>query len=479
VHDIHHTIDPVTRIEGHAKITLRLDGDGEVADARFHVTEFRGFEEFCKGRPIHEMPGITARTCGICPVSHLLAASKAGDMILGVVPPPAARKQRQLLNLGQILQSHSLSFFHLSAPDLLLGMDHDPATRNVFGLMQAEPEIARRGIRMRQFGQEVIAAVSGRRVHGHQIVPGGVTEPFTREKRDAIVADLDEILHGATATLELLHSISDRFDRERASFGDFESLFLSHVQPDGTWEHVEGNLTMIDHDGSVVVNQFAPEDYPRYLGESGKSDSYLKSPYYRGRVDGDDPRPGMYRVGPLARVNIAERFGTPIADEGLADFRERYGRVASSSFLYHHARVLEVIACAERIAALMDDPVLFDTRVRAQAGINANRGVGASEAPRGLLLHDYEVDDNGLITAMNLIIATGQNDLAMNATILSIAKEFVDGPQLTDGMLNRIEAGVRAFDPCLSCSTHAIGQMPMKVQLLAPDGELLQEVRRD
>ena len=479
MHDIHHTIDPVTRIEGHAKITLRLDDAGEVADARFHVTEFRGFEEFCKGRPIAEMPGITARTCGICPVSHLLAASKAGDAILGVTPPPAALRQRRLLNLGQILQSHSLSFFHLSAPDLLLGMDHDPATRNVFGLMQAEPEIAKRGIRMRQFGQEVIRAVSGRRVHGHQIVPGGVSEVFTTEQRDVIAADIDEILSAAEATLELLTSVSDRFDRELASFGDFPSLYLSHVQPDGTWEHVEGRLTMIDHDGSMVLNQFDPADYREHLGEAGKSDSYLKSPYYRARVDGDDPRPGMYRVGPLARINIAERFGTPIADQGLADFRERYGRIASSAFLYHHARVLEVIACAERIAALMDDPVLLDTRVRAQAGINANRGVGASEAPRGLLIHDYEVDDHGLITAMNLIIATGQNDLAMNATILSIAKEFVDGPELTDGMLNRIEAGVRAYDPCLSCSTHAIGQMPMKVQLLAPDGELLQEVRRD
>ncbi len=479
MHDIHHTIDPVTRIEGHAKITLRLDDAGEVADARFHVTEFRGFEEFCKGRPLAEMPGITARTCGICPVSHLLAASKAGDAILGVTPPPAALRQRRLLNLGQILQSHSLSFFHLSAPDLLLGMDHDPATRNVFGLMQAEPEIAKRGIRMRQFGQEVIRSVSGRRVHGHQIVPGGVTEAFTTEQRDVIAADIDEILSAAEATLELLDSVSGRFDRELASFGAFPSLYLSHVQPDGTWEHVDGRLTMIDHDGSVVLNQFDPADYREHLGEAGKSDSYLKSPYYRARVDGDDPRPGMYRVGPLARINIAERFGTPIADQGLADFRERYGRIASSAFLYHHARVLEVIACAERIAALMDDPVLLDTRVRAQAGINANRGVGASEAPRGLLIHDYEVDDDGLITAMNLIIATGQNDLAMNATILSIAKEFGDGPELTDGMLNRIEAGVRAYAPCLSCSTHAIGQMPMKVQLLAPDGELLQEGRRD
>jgi NAD-reducing hydrogenase large subunit len=478
VHDIH-TIDPVTRIEGHAKITLHLDDAGQVADARFHVTEFRGFEEFCKGRPIAEMPGLTARTCGICPVSHLIAAAKAGDAIHAVTPPPAAIRQRRLLNLGQILQSHTLSFFHLSAPDLLLGMEHDPVTRNVFGLMQAEPEIARRGIRLRQFGQEIIAAVAGQRIHGSLVVPGGVATPFTAAKRERIVADLDEMMGAATATLELLVSVEDRFERELHSFGEFDSLFLGHCLPDGTWEHIDGALRIIGPDGEVLVDQLDPHDYREVLGEAGKTDSYLKSPYYRPYVDGDDPRPGMYRVGPLARINLAERFGTPVADDGLAAFRERYGRHPRSSFLYHHARVLEVIACVERIADLMEDPVLFEPKVRAEAGINAHRGVGASEAPRGTLIHDYEVDDHGLITAMNLIIATGQNDLAVNRTILDIAREYVDGPQLTDGMLNRIEAGVRAYDPCLSCSTHAVGQMPLAVSLIAPDGETIAEVRRD
>jgi NAD-reducing hydrogenase large subunit len=478
VHDIH-TIDPVTRIEGHAKITLHLDEAGGVADARFHVTEFRGFEEFCKGRPISEMPSLTARTCGICPVSHLIAGAKAGDAIYAVTPPPAAIRQRRLLNLGQILQSHCLSFFHLSAPDLLLGMESDPAVRNVFGLMQAEPEIARRGIRLRQFGQEVIASVAGARIHGSHVVAGGVAEPFTTDKRDAIAADLDEVMGAATATLELLVSIQDRFAREIEVFGDFDSLYLAHCLPDGTWEHIDGDLRIIDADGTVLVDQLDPHDYLEVLGEAGKTDSYLKSPYYRPYVDGNDPRPGMYRVGPLARINIAERFGTPIADEGLAAFRERYGRVASSAFLYHHARVLEVIACAERIADLLDDPALYDTRVRAQAGINSLRGVGASEAPRGTLIHDYEVDEHGVMTGLNLVIATGQNDLAMNRTILDIAREYVRGPEITDGMVNRIEAGIRAYDPCLSCSTHALGQMPMLLQMIDPDGTTVAEVRRD
>jgi NAD-reducing hydrogenase large subunit len=477
MHDIH-TIDPVSRIEGHAKITLHLDEVGEVADARFHVTEFRGFEEFCRGRPLAEMPALTARTCGICPVSHLLASAKATDAIQAVTIPPAARLQRQLANLGQIVQSHVLSFFHLSAPDLLLGMDADPATRNVFGLMAAEPDIVRRGIRLRQFGQEVIASVAGDKIHGKGIVPGGVAEPFTSDARDAIRAKLDEALGAATDTLTLLTSIQDRFEREVATFGRFPSLYLAHGAPDGTWEHLDGHLKVIDDQGSTVVDQLDPADYRSVLGEAASHDSYLKVPYWRALVTDDDPRPGMYRVGPLARINIAERFATPEADAGLAAFRERVGRIASSSFHYHHARVLEVIASVERIAGIIDDPLLLDPHVRTRAGINRRRGVGASEAPRGTLFHDYGVDEHGLITDVNLIIATGQNELAMNRTILDIARAYVDGPTLTDGVLNRIEAGIRAYDPCLSCSTHALGQMPMVLQLLAPDGELVCERRR-
>lgn len=477
MHDIH-LIDPVTRIEGHAKITLHLDEQGTVADARFHVTEFRGFEDFCRGRPVAEMPGLTARTCGICPVSHLLASAKAVDAIHALTVPPAAHLQRQLANLGQIVQSHVLSFFHLSAPDLLLGMDADPATRNVFGLMQAEPELVRRGVRLRQFGQEVIAAVAGERIHGKGIVPGGVAAPFTAERRDAIRAGLDEALTAATDTWQLLTSVLDGFTREITSFGDFPSLYLAHCQPDGTWEHHAGKLRVISGDGTIVADQLDPADYRDYLGEAANPDSYLKSPYWKALVADDDPRPGMYRVGPLARINIAERFGTPIADELLAGFRDRVGRIVSSSFHYHAARVLEVIASIELIGRLLDDPVLLDPNVRAQAGINARRGVGASEAPRGTLFHDYEVDATGMVTGVNMIIATGQNELAMNQTILEIAREFVDGPELSDGVLNRVEAGIRAYDPCLSCSTHALGQMPMELELLDPDGGLLDERHR-
>ncbi len=478
MHDIH-VIDPVSRIEGHAKITIHLDEGGEVADARFHVTEFRGFEEFCRGRPLAEMPGLTARTCGICPVSHLLASAKATEAILSVTIPPAARLQRRMANLGQIVQSHVLSFFHLSAPDLLLGMDAGPEGKDVFGLMRSEPELVRQGIGLRRFGQEVIAAVAGERIHGEGIVPGGVAAPLTSEQRDALRAGLDEAMASAQATLALSFGLLDRFAEEVEVFGRFPTLYLAQCAPDGTWEHYDGALRVIDGDGGIIADQLDPARYREVLGEAAGVDSYLKVPYWREAVTDGDPRTGMYRVGPLARINIAERFGTPLADAGLADLRERVGRIASSSFLYHHARVLEVVTSLEQIATILDDPVLLDPAVRARAEPSQGRGVGCSEAPRGTLFHDYEVDAHGVVTGVNMVIATGQNELAMNRTILDIARRYVDGPELTTGTLNRIESGIRAYDPCLSCSTHALGQMPMLLQLVDTDGHVVQEMRRD
>ncbi len=477
MHDIH-VIDPVSRIEGHAKITLHLDGEGQVEDARFHITEFRGFEEFCRGRLLAEMPGLTARTCGICPVSHLLASAKATEQVMAVRIPPAATRLRRMANLGQIVQSHSLSFFHLSAPDLLLGMESDPARRNVFGLMQAEPDVVRQGIGLRRYGQEVIAAVTGQRIHGTGIVAGGVAEPLTTDARDTLRAGLDEALAAARNTLELSFGLLDRFAEELETFGTFPSMYLAHGRPDGLWEHYDGTLTVIDADGGVIAAGLDPADYREVLGEAASSDSYLKVPYWKAALRDDDPRTAMYRVGPLARINIAERFGTPLADAGLAALRERVGRIASSSFLYHHARVLEVLAGLELIGELLDHPEITDTHVRAHAEPNLRRGVGASEAPRGTLFHDYEVDANGVVTGVNLVIATGQNELAMNRTIRDIAARYVTGPELTDGMLNRIEAGIRSYDPCLSCSTHALGQMPMVVELVDQEGVTIDERRR-
>ena len=314
-------IDPVTRIEGHAKITIQLDDDGQVADARFHVTEFRGFEKFCEGRPFWEMPGITARVCGICPVSHLMASSKAGDAILAVTIPPAAEKLRRLMNLAQIVQSHALSVFHLSGPDLLLGMDADPATRNIFGLMKAEPELARGGIRLRQFGQEVIEQLGGKKIHPAWSVPGGVRAPLTVEGRDLIRARIPEAKATAQVALDRFKDLLDRFREEAETFGNFPTLFMGLVGPDGEWEHYDGRIRFTDSEGQIVADGLDPADYRDFLGEAIQPDSYLKSPYY---LPLGYPG-GIYRVGPLARLNVCTRIGTPLADRELDEYRSGAG----------------------------------------------------------------------------------------------------------------------------------------------------------
>ncbi len=478
-------IDPVTRIEGHAKISIYLNDAGEVADARFHVTEFRGFERFCEGRPFWEMAGLSARICGICPVSHLMASAKAGDRILAVDVPPAAEKLRRLMNLGQIVQSHALSFFHLSGPDLLLGWDSDPATRNVFGLIKADPELARGGIRLRQFGQEIIEALGGKKIHPAWCVPGGVREALSEERRAHLQGRLPEARATVQAALGRFKKMLDGFQEEARTFGDFPSLFMGLVGLDGTWEHYDGLLRFVDVAGAPIpslppplgeggVGGIDPTRYGEYIGEAVEPDSYLKSPYFRPL---GYPQ-GVYRVGPLARLNVCTHMGTVLADQELIEYRQRGGKVVQSSFFYHYARLIEILAATERIERLLADPDMHATDLRAKAGVNRLEGVGVSEAPRGTLFHHYRVDKNGLLTKVNLIIATGQNNLAMNRTIAQIARRYIRGPKVPEGVLNRLEAGIRAFDPCLSCSTHAAGQMPLIVRLIGPDGAVLHEVRR-
>ncbi len=468
-------IDPVTRIEGHAKITIELGDDGGVRDARFHVTEFRGFERFCVGRPFTEMAGLSARICGICPVSHILASSKAGDRILAVAVPPAAEKLRRLMNLGQVVQSHALSFFHLSGPDLLLGWDADPATRNVFGLIAAAPEVARAGIRLRQFGQEIIEALGGRKVHPAWSVPGGVREPLSAERRDHLLGRVGEARDATRHALGVFKGLLDRHREEAGVFGNFPSLFMGLVAADGGWETYDGVLRFVDADGKGVADA-DPLRYDQYLGEAVEKDSFLKSPYYKPL----GYPAGVYRVGPLARLNVCEHMGAPLADAELTEYRQRGGRTVNASFFFHYARLIEVLASTELIERLLADPDVADgdavgTRLRARASINRLEGVGVSEAPRGTLFHHYHIDEDGLLTRVNLLIATGQNALAMNAAVTQIARHYIKGRTIPEGVLNRVEAGIRAFDPCLSCSTHALGQMPLHVRLLGPGGELLDE----
>jgi NAD-reducing hydrogenase large subunit len=467
-------IDPVTRIEGHAKISIFLDEAGNVSDAEFHVVEFRGFEKFCEGRPYVEMPGITSRICGICPVSHALASARAGDAIMAVSIPPAADKLRRLMNLGQIVQSHALSFFHLSAPDFLLGWDKPQPQRNVFGLIAANADLARAGIRLRQFGQEIIEVLGGQKIHPAWAVPGGVRSPLTEEGRARIRVRLPESFATIRTAFDLWQKTMASHQREIQIFGNFPSLFMGLVAPDGTWEHHGGKLRFTDSSGSIIADQLDPQKYFEFIGESVQPSSYLKSPYYLPLGFPD----GMYRVGPLARLNVAEQMGVPQADAELKKFKKLGRGAVTSSFLYHYARLIEILAALEHIESYLNDPDLLSEELRADAGINSLRGVGVSEAPRGTLFHDYTVDRNGLLKKVNLIVATGQNNLAMNQTVAQIARHYVRGETIPEAMLNRVEHGIRCYDPCLSCSTHAVGQMPLVVRLIGPDGSRLDEVAR-
>jgi NAD-reducing hydrogenase large subunit len=465
-------IDPVTRIEGHAKITLKLNDEGRVEDAHFHVTQFRGFEKFCEGRPFAEMPALMARICGICPVSHLIASAKACDALLAVRIPPTADKLRRIFGLAQVVQSHALSFFHLSSPDFLLGMDADPARSNLFGVLKENRQMALDGIRLRQFGQQIIERLGGKRIHPAWVVPGGVSEPLTPLNRDAILADVPEALAMAERTLEWFKSVMERFREEIASFGNFPTLFMGIVKEDGGLTFYDGGIRIVNAAGGVVANGLDPADYSRYIGEKVEPFSYLKSPYYLPHGYPD----GIYRVGPLARMNVADRCGTPRADQEMAEFHELQRAAVLSSFHYHHARLIEILYCIERIDQLLHDPEILSKHVRAIARPNASEGVGCCEAPRGTLMHHYRIDDQGLIEWANLIIATGHNSLAMNRAVLQVAKHYVRGERLTAGMLNRVEAVIRAYDPCLSCSTHANGQMPLRIQLIDHTGKLRDEI---
>jgi NAD-reducing hydrogenase large subunit len=466
-------IDPVTRIEGHAKIDIFLDDAGHVTDTQFHVTQVRGFEKFTEGRPFYEMPSITARICGICPVSHLLASAKACDAIMAVAPPPAGVKLRELIHCAQFVQSHALSFFHLSAPDLLLGFDSDPAHRNIFGLIEENPEMARAGVALRKFGQEIIQGLAQERVHPSWIVPGGVNAPLQTEVRDRILAGLPAARALAERTIAYFKTVLDQFAEEIANFGSAPTMYAGLVDDDGGLQWYDGLLKFRDAEGATVATDIRARDYTQYIGEAALRDSYLKAPYYKpvGYPE------GVYRVGPLARLNVADRCGTPAADRELAEFRQRSGPIVHSSFHFHYARLIELLHGLEKIELLLNDAEILSKHVRSRANVNSLEGVGMIEAPRGVLLHHYKVDEDGAIKWVNLIVATGHNNLAINAGVKQVAQHFIDGEHFKEGMLNRVSAVVRAYDPCLSCSTHANGMPALQLVLRGPDGRVLSTTR--
>jgi NAD-reducing hydrogenase large subunit len=463
-------IDPVSRVEGHGKVTLLLDEAGHVQEARLHIVEFRGFEFFIQGRPYWEVPVMVQRLCGICPVSHHLAAAKALDRVVGAIPvTPTADKMRRLMHYGQILQSHALHFFHLASPDLLFGFDSEVARRNIVGVAQAHPDIARRGVLLRKFGQEVIRATAGKRIHGTAAVPGGINRHLSEEDRNLLLGQADQMVDWSQAAVALARQLHETDPGLYDQFGRFESGLMSLVRADGAMDLYDGHLRLRDAAGAVVVDRVADQDYAQLITEEVKPWSYMKFPY----VTALGPEAGWYKVGPLARVQNCDFIPSPLAEaERLAFQAYSGGKLQHAPLAYHWARMIEMLHAAEVIRELLPDLDLLSGETLA-AGPRQQEGVGIIEAPRGTLIHHYQVGDDDLVTWCNLIVSTTHNNQAMNEAVRRVARQYIDGRELTEGLLNHIEVAIRAFDPCLSCATHALGQMPLAVELRDGAGELV------
>lgn len=468
-------INPVSRIEGHGKVTIQLDEQGNAVDARFNVTQFRGFEKFCEGRLLWEMPAITPRICGICPVSHHLAAAKAGDAILGVELTRPAKLLRELMHMGQTIQSHALHFFHLASPDLLLGLDADPAIRNVIGLIAVNPELATKGVLLRSFGQTIIQSLGGKKVHPNGAVPGGMNTPLSAADRDKFLKQIAPLIADTEAAINLLKSYYEQHNDFVCTCASFPSGYLGLVDENNNLELYDGKLTLIDAKGKVLEDKFEPSHYLNYISEHVEDWSYLKFPFYKKMGYPE----GTYRTGPLGRLNVAQGISTPKANAELKNFKKiGSGAPVEGSLYYHYARLIELLYALERAQQIMEDRDICSTDLIVTSSKFNKQGVGVIEAPRGTLFHHYWVDDSGKITKVNLIVATGNNNAAMNKAVYTVAREFIKNNKVTEGILNRVEVAIRCYDPCLSCSTHALGQMPLKIELISAKGKLIEEITR-
>lgn len=474
------TIEPVTRVEGHGKVTIQLDQQNNVTDSRLHIVEFRGFERFVQGRPYWEAPVLVQRLCGICPVSHHLAAAKALDVIVGAGPEgltPTGEKMRRLMHFGQMFQSHALHFFHLVSPDLLFGVDGDPAIRNVIGVALMHKDLAVQGVMMRKFGQEIIRATAGKKIHGTGAIPGGINKNLSIEERDEFLKgadplNIDKMIEWSQGALDFFKDYHAKNTAWIDGFATFPSSHMSLVRKDGALDLYHGVLRAVDNDGKKILNDIDYQDYLQYVGEEVRSWSYMKFPYLKsiGKKD------GWYRVGPLARLNVCDFIPTPLAQKEFEIFKAyTKGKPNGMSMHMHWARLIELLHSAEVIKDLLNDPDLQKNDLVAK-GTKVKEGVGLVEAPRGTLFHHYRINDDDQIEMANLIVSTTNNNEPMNRAVNWVAKNVISGQaEVTEGMMNQVEVAIRAYDPCLSCATHAIGKMPLHVQLVDGDGNLIDE----
>jgi len=470
-------IDPVSRVEGHGKVTILLDEQNHVHQVRLHIVEFRGFEKFIEGRPYWEVPVLVQRLCGICPVSHHLAASKALDIVVGAKKlTPAAEKLRRMMHYGQMLQSHALHFFHLCSPDLLFGFDSDVTRRNIVGVAQAHPEIARQGVLIRKFGQDVIHVTAGKRIHGTGSLPGGMNKSLTIAERDALLKDVYQIVQWSLDAVRLIRKVHTQDSALYNSFGTVRSSSLSLVASNGDLDFYHGGLRVCDDEGARLFDQVDYQQYQDYIEEEVRPWSYMKFPFLRAL----GKERGWYKVGPLARVQNCDQISTPLAEHERREFVDYAGGAPLHAPLaFHWTRMIEMLHSAEVIKELLHDDDLLSDDLMAPRGQRQQEGIGVIEAPRGTLFHHYRVNDDDQITMANLIVSTTNNNQAMNEAVRQVARRYLHGREITEGLLNHIEVAIRAFDPCLSCATHALGKMPLKVELLDAEGKQVHALSRE
>jgi NAD-reducing hydrogenase large subunit len=469
------TIEPVTRVEGHGKVSILLDQENRVQQARLHIVEFRGFERFIQGRPFWEVPVLVQRLCGICPVSHHLAAAKAMDRIVGGENlTPTAEKMRRLMHYGQFFQSHALHFFHLVSPDLLFGFDADPAIRNVIGVAAKFPDLAVQGVMMRKYGQEIILRTAGKKIHGTGAIPGGVNKNLSIAERDFLLKDIEQMVTWSRAALKLCKDYTVEHLAQLGPFGSFDSNHLSLIRADGALDIYHGGLRAITADGKKIFDHVDYQKYHEYIAEEVRPWSYMKFPFIRSL----GPEQGWYRVGPLARVNTADFIDTPEAEAARKEFMAvTKGKPNNITMAYHWARLIELLHSIEKIQTLLHDPDLQGSDLVVK-GARREEAVGLIEAPRGTLFHHYRVNKDGQIVMANLIVSTTNNNEPMNRAVQKVAQDYLSGREITEGLLNHIEVAIRAYDPCLSCATHALGQMPLVVELLDAAGQIVDRKTR-
>src|SRR4030043_130606 len=473
-------IHPATRLEGHAKITILLNDEGNVDDVKFQQLELRGFEKFCIGKPVEELPRIVTSICGVCPWSHHLASAKANDAVFGVQIPPAAKKLRELCNSIAYCEEHILHFYFLAGADFVMGPDADPSVRNVIGIAGKVPDIAKKVIRSRWLGAEMLDIVSGKSIHPVTAVPGGFSKPLTEKERDTVLTMAEEVLEFAIFSVDFAkNNIFPNYLDAVTSLGVIKTRFLGTVTDDGTLELYDGKLRMMDADGKY--EDFANEKYTDYIGEHIEPWTYMKFPYMKkvGKLSMDLENPvGVYRTNTLARLNVCDKIRTPLAQKELTEYREKFGRPAQLTLLYHWARLIELLYNAEYAVQLLKDPAITSKDIRIPVKPRAARGIGIVEAPRGTLIHDYETDAQGLVTNVNLIVGTTHNNAPINMSVKRAAIDLIKDGKYDQGLINKIEMCYRAYDPCLSCATHYLdGRLAVKIDIVDNKGELLDTLK--